>query len=306
MSFEFRNLRNLGNHISVEPLKDEEGYVGRECPEKTCEGYFKIKPGTGLTGKSLPCYCPYCGHLGPTDHFWTKEQVEYARSVALRKINDAVVADLKTLEFETKPKGLFGIGISVKVQPGAPEPIRHYREKKLETQVTCDACTLQYAVYGVFAFCPDCGAHNSLQILERNLELARRQAVLGSAQTDEQFRRYLIEDALENCVSAFDGFGRECCRIRAAKSTDPRQSEKLSFQNLPRAAMHLQALFAIDLEAATGPKDWNAANKYLDETGDTSSALGRRLLVTPIDVEQLAEAVARVGRTLLHLLPPAR
>jgi Zn finger protein HypA/HybF involved in hydrogenase expression len=41
---------------------DEEGYVGRECPKTECEGCFKIRTGTGLKGKDLPCSCPYCGH----------------------------------------------------------------------------------------------------------------------------------------------------------------------------------------------------------------------------------------------------
>ena len=33
----------------------------------------------------------------------------------------------------------------------APHPIRQYREKRLETEVVCDRCTLHYAIYGVFA-----------------------------------------------------------------------------------------------------------------------------------------------------------
>ena len=43
-------------------------------------------------------------------------------------------------------------------------------EKQLETEVVCVNCTLRYSVYGVFAFCPDCGQHNSLQILDKNLD----------------------------------------------------------------------------------------------------------------------------------------
>jgi hypothetical protein len=64
----------------VDIKKDDEGYLGRECPE--CEKYFKIKPGTGIPDFS-DCYCPYCQHLGPRDHFWTKQQIEYAQSVVL-------------------------------------------------------------------------------------------------------------------------------------------------------------------------------------------------------------------------------
>ena len=89
--------------------------------------------------------------------------------------------DLKSLEFEHKPSGPFGIGISLKLEPSAPHPIRYYREKKLETEVICDACTLRYAIYGVFGWCPDCGVHNSLQILIKNLELANKELALAEA-----------------------------------------------------------------------------------------------------------------------------
>jgi hypothetical protein len=103
---------------------DEQGLIGRECPKSVCEGYFKIKPGTGLTGSDLTCTCPYCGHTAPPDHFWTKDQIEYVKSIAVRKFTDALQADLKSMEFEHKPKGAFGIGLSFKVTGGRPQPKR--------------------------------------------------------------------------------------------------------------------------------------------------------------------------------------
>ena len=217
------NLSRLGNsiHISIPP--DAEGYTGRECPQQDCEGYFKVKFGTGLKGADLPCHCPYCGHVDPQDRFWTKEQLEYAKSVALGKVVDALRKDLKSLEFDIKPKGPFGIGMSMRVQPGRPIQIRHYREKALETKVTCESCTLEYAVYGVFAFCPDCGRHNSQQILVKNLDLAIKELELADQLTDDDLKRSLVEDALENCVSSFDAFGRvDFPRFRGHPELHPR------------------------------------------------------------------------------------
>src|ERR1700736_5285610 len=130
--FAMNNLRNLGNQFSVQINPDTDGYVGRECPIEECLGYFKITPGTGIKGPA-PCHCPYCGHVGEMNTFWTKQQIEYARSVVKRKVVEAVRQDLKSLEFEHKPTGPFGIGISLKLQPGDPIPVRWYREKNLET-----------------------------------------------------------------------------------------------------------------------------------------------------------------------------
>src|SRR5580693_2919262 len=106
------NVERLGNHFSIQISADEEGYIGRECPVETCLGYFKITPGTGIKGPA-PCYCPYCGHSGEHDTFFTQDQIEYAHSIVLRQVTDAFHKDLKELEFEHKPQGAFGIGISM-------------------------------------------------------------------------------------------------------------------------------------------------------------------------------------------------
>ena len=189
----------MGNRIPITIKADEDGFIGRECPVQECEGYFKVTFGTGLQGENLPCHCPYCGHIGKHDTFWTKEQVEYAQSVAIRKITDTVFKDLKSMEFESKPRGGFGIGFSLKVKPGRPVPIRYYREKQLETTVICENCSLKYAIYGVFAHCPDCGVHNSKQILYKNLELSAKEIDLAN-QADDEMKELLLNDALENVV----------------------------------------------------------------------------------------------------------
>src|ERR1700721_2094648 len=97
--FRSDGLRSLGNKVSVPIQKDTDGYLGRECPK--CEEYFKITPGTGIKGPA-PCHCPYCGHEGDPQTYWTKEQIEYAKSVAMGKIMEAVRNDLKALEFDHK------------------------------------------------------------------------------------------------------------------------------------------------------------------------------------------------------------
>src|SRR5262245_9167339 len=93
--------------MNISIPKDRSGYFARECPK--CEGTFKVMPGTGLTNIS-DCYCAYCGHKDSNDTFWTKEQLEYAKSVALNKIEGDVLRMLKRHEFDHKPRGAFGIG----------------------------------------------------------------------------------------------------------------------------------------------------------------------------------------------------
>lgn len=309
-----RNLRRLDRGIRISVPRDLDGFSGRECP--ACEKLFQIELGTGLKGVGLPCHCPYCGHVAGHDQFWTKDQVEYAKSIATRKITDAVHKDLKALEFDHKPSGPFDIGISLKVEPVRLPPIRHYVEPRLETEMVCDKCTLRYAVYGVFAFCPDCGRHNSLQILGRNLEIVGKMLGIASDQEDALVAERFCENALEDCVSAFDGFGRELCRVHASKARSPAQARKLSFQNLERTNSIFQDLFGLELAAVVEPEDWGAATMafqkrhlvahklgvvdetYITKTGDTVAAVGRKIVVDAGDVARLVSVIGKLAERM--------
>ncbi len=309
-----RNVRALGNQISVSIPPDVDGYTGRECPK--CEGYFKITGGTGLKGDNLPCHCPYCGHTGTPNEFWTKEQIEYARSVAIRRVMGAVQKDLKAMEFNIRTRGPFGIGISMKFEGGTLPPIRHYREKQLETEVVCDHCTLKYMIYGVFAFCSDCRSHNSLQILTKNLDIAEKQVDLA-AKVQPELSDHLIADALENAVSSFDGFGRETCRVNATKAADPTKAEKISFQNPSGARTNIQQLFGKDFAQNVDAADWDFINRcaqkrhllahsmgvvdehYLTKTGDNTAIEGRKVQITGDEVKRLANCLRRLGQELI-------
>jgi hypothetical protein len=309
-------LRRLGNKMSIRIPRDNDGYMGRECP--ACQSHFKVTPGTGITTGTPLCHCPYCGKSGSSNAFFTKAQISYARSVALNKVTDAVLRDLKTMEFDIKPKGGFGIGVSMKVE-GRPHPIRHYLEPKLETAVICDQCTLRYAIYGVFAYCPDCGQHNSLQILNKNLELADKQLVLAAG-VEGELSGQLVSDVLENVVAAFDGFGREICRLHPSKAKNPSQAECMSFQNLGGAQKSLHLLFGIDLASSLPASDWDflcrsfqkrhvlahsmgiVDEKYLSKTGDPHAKLGRKVSILPDEVSTMIDLVRTAGTHLTSSL----
>ena len=312
MSFNTRNLDRLGKQLSIPINADEDGYLGRECPVEECLGYFKITPGTGIK-EPAPCHCPYCGHSGDSNTFFTQEQIEYAKSIALRQFTDALHQDLKSMEFNHPPRGGFGIGISLKVTQGARHPIQHYREKELETEVICDACTLRYAIYGVFGWCPDCGIHNSVQILSKNFELARKELSLAET-VEKDLADHLIGDALENVVSAFDVFGREICL---------RKGSEIRFQNLPGARRNVQEKFGFDFADGLTAEQWQYVSRvfqkrhllahkmgviddeYVQRANDPGAVAGRKVQVSPNEVRSSIETIEILGRRLFGgILPP--
>lgn len=316
-----RNINRLSKGIQISIPTDEQGMSGRECPNSECLGYFKIEFGTCLEGENLPCYCPYCGHNAGHDQFWTQSQIEYARSVALNEINEALRKDFQTWDRQLRrqTRGSF-IKMSVDFQ-GRKHPIHYYTEDQLETEVVCELCTLHYAIYGVFGCCPDCGVHNSLQILTKNIELVAKQITLAeNIEDNEELAGYLVADSLENAVSAFDGFGRETCRVHAAKAADPTQAENLSFQSLIRADSRLYRNFGFKLSDALASSDWDFVircfqkrhllahrmgvvdQQYLDATGDPNAVVGRKIIVSPDEVRTLANHIQKLGQFMIgHL-----
>lgn len=298
-----RNLEALPKTLSIPLRADADGYIGRECPEEACKRYFKVTPGTGLKGINT-CRCPYCGHEGPSNTFFTQAQIEHALSVAKNKVVGALLKDMKSMEFSHRGGGF---GLSMRVH-GQPPPIRGYSEQDLETESVCDACTLRYAIYGVFGFCPDCGAHNNLGILDANLRVVGKMLSLA-ATVDADVAKSLVENALEDCVSAFDGWGRAVCEVFAAKAADPARARKVSFQNIMRAEEALKTQFAFDTEAVLGPdvvaglhsafqKRHLLAHRmgvidddYVRQTGDCSAQIGRRVAIAACEVERTASGV---------------
>ena len=207
---------------------------------------------------------------------------------------------------------------------GGPQRFHYsYREKELETEVVCDGCTLVYAIYGAFAFCPDCGSHNSLAILRKNLEIAEKLLALAGTQ-EQAIAEHLVGDSLENVVSAFDGFGREICRVATPRAANPADAQDVRFQNLSPANLKVQQLFGIDLMAAVPEPDWEFAGQcfqtrhllahkmgviddaYLRATNDSTAVLGRKFQIRAEEVKPLVAAVRQLGEHLAtHLLPPA-
>lgn len=310
-------FRRLEKGISVSMLTDEDGLVGRECPNPECLGYFKIRFGTGLTEPGLPCHCPYCGHVAGHDQFWTQDQLGYAQSVLVREVGKAFKQWAENLDHNLKRQtrnSFIKLSMSYK---GSYHPIRYYREKELETSIVCDNCTLEYAVYGVFAFCPDCGTHNSLQILRSNFALATKELDMSASSDDKELAQYLMADALENVVSAFDGFGRQIAEVYRDKTNNPDQAQHLSFQNIDRARDRVQNLFGLDFADRITQDEWESVRRcfqkrhvfahrmgvvdqaYIDATGDIEAVVGRKVRVEPNEIEAFMRLLERVGDRLV-------
>ncbi|MFA5818749.1 MAG: hypothetical protein WC854_05670 [Bacteroidales bacterium] len=196
--------------IDIPVLTDDNGFVGRECPE--CEQYFKVKFGTGLVTDE--CICPYCGHKNNQDHFYTKDQIKYIESYVkkyafeqilkpgLRKIDQS----FKNLEHQTR-NSMLQIKVKTNVD-NIKYTIDCYQESELETNITCNSCNLEFSIFGVFANCPDCGQLSAITVFKKSLEVVKRKLKLSTEIEDNELKISFLEDALNNSISTFDSLGK--------------------------------------------------------------------------------------------------
>lgn len=247
----------MKKQINVSFPKDKHGMFGRECP--SCKGYFKVKFGTGLPTNE--CICPYCGEKADHSQFYTQAQVEYAQSIAVREV---LGPELKKLEksFKELERSTRGDFIQFKVRTtGFNFPLRYYQEEELETHVICDHCGLEFAVYGVFANCPDCARLNALVIFNKSIEVAKKRSKLLESidQSDKSLREAVLEDALSGGISSFDAFGK-ALRLKYPYKL-PKRPKNL-FQNIVALSNCLANAWGKPLANLIGKKEYEFLTKW--------------------------------------------
>jgi hypothetical protein len=197
--------------LSVSIPKDADGRMARECPNLDCSpGYFKVTPGTGLTGQAL-AYCPYCQRPAPPSDFTTKEQIRYAKDMVMREARVGIQEALKDalgLGAGGKKRLVDGfITIDMEMKSSSPEHVWQPFEEILRRDLICPKCTLDHSVYGLATWCPDCGkdiflthVRGELHVIEAIIgDVERRQKELGHRVAARD-----LENALEDLVSIFE------------------------------------------------------------------------------------------------------
>jgi Zn finger protein HypA/HybF involved in hydrogenase expression len=247
--------------IPLEP--DEDGLIGRECPQGDCQPrYFKIAP-PALSESSEEeeqseteldtLFCPYCGNEDRLQQFITHDQLEWAKSLLLRDMAREIQQVTKNAFQSTKApsrKGMFSVRLIY--TPGHLPSVRHYAEKELKSTIECGECKGKYAVYGISIFCPFCGKGNLALHLARSIKVIS--ALLGmKAEIEEAAGKdsgyHLLGNCLEDCISLFEGFLKVIYSqaLRTKYSQDEREAKlgnlRNSFQNVSKA----ETIFKDDL-----------------------------------------------------------
>lgn len=221
------------NKFSIPLRPDDDGMIGRECPNANCQPkYFKVSPSHGGNLSSQPkdreLICPYCGETGSFQRFHTKEQLEWVKSLISRDVQLGIQDALQRSIKPVHSRGGF-LSISVKFTPGHVPNVRPYAEEKLKRTVQCDRCNGSYAVYGVSYHCPFCGHGNLLLHVKRSVEIIRSQLEAEEVVKEKggaEAVYHLYGNCLEDIVSLFEGFLKSAYSMSMSKQHNKDQAEE--------------------------------------------------------------------------------
>lgn len=254
-------IQDLGNdqyNLMISIPADESGRMARECPGQECSpGYFKVTPGTGITGGQDVAYCPYCRHEAEPNDFSTQEQIRYAKEMALREAHKGVnnmIRDTLGLGSLGKKKISSGfLSMEMTYKPGTLPYVHRPLEDEVRRDVICPHCTLDQTVFGLATWCADCGEDIFMTHIEAELavthlmleDVERRQDQLGKRVAAKD-----LENCLEDAVSIFEAATRAIVRramiIRGDSSELIEASFKKlgnAFQNIDKTQKELYSMF---------------------------------------------------------------
>lgn len=275
--------------MSISIPKDADGMIARECPSQTCSpAYFKVKPGTGITSGQTEAFCPYCSHKDEPGRFTTKHQVEYAKELVTREVQNGFDRMIKDT-FELGPSGERTIGggfLSLKIsyKPGSRPPVWRPFEEVLRRDITCPKCTLEHAVFGIATWCPDCGSDIFLTHVSKEYQVVR--LVLGDVDNRRErlgarVAARDLENALEDTVSIFEAVLRAMTRRHLKVALSIEETEEImkkrignKYQSITLAADLAQQEFGIPLFSVLGSDELDTLKLVFEKRHPITHNLG--------------------------------
>lgn len=315
--------------IPVEIHSDEKGYFDRECPNENCLYQFKISM-EDWKNKVFDdeVHCPMCGCIDNADRWWTQQQLEAMREIAVSwamgYIQDELGKAFKKLERSTRNNKY----CRITYKPGKKItfiniPIGQMDE--WETDITCNQCGTRYSVIGSAFFCPCCGYNSasdsfgeSLDSIEKMLDsLEGMKAMLTDSygrDKAETMTRSMLESSIGDIISAFQKFA--CCKYEELSQKTGRVND---FQIIEKGSNLFRQVAGYDYSTWLNGSDLNVMSimfqrrhllehnngmvdqRYIEKSGDCSYSEGQRIVVRKEDAYNLLRIIKKLHIGLQNL-----
>lgn len=330
-----RQLRKLGQEGSKVPISlplDNEGYFDRRCPSEACQSDFKVLfEDWKQKVSNAQVFCPVCREEAKATEWNTSEQKSYIRQVGLNHlkgiIGQALSQDAQNFNRRQRP-GFLTLSMSYK--PGAPTmviPVSATEE--LRQKFICEQCGCRYSSLGAAFFCPACGHNSAESTFTQAIETVRkslvalpaiRQAVetVADADAGKNTVQGILEGSMERLVGAFQRIAEVLFdRTPAAPATRRRRNV---FQNLIEGSVLWRTATGKGYEDLLSPAEMAdlirlfqqrhllahcegmVDQDYINKSGDTTYAIGQRIVIREGSVSRLADLVTKLAEELRKLV----
>jgi predicted RNA-binding Zn-ribbon protein involved in translation (DUF1610 family) len=328
----FENLRRALEEISnttsfaVEIAADGKGYIDKQCPRDDCEFLFKIFEADWKTKPDdAHIHCPMCGESASANQWFTKAQVEHAKSEAVAvfqgKLNQAMRQDAQS--FNSKRSNSF-VQMSMSVHGGHTRTysVPASASAEMQLEIECSECISHFSVIGSAYFCPSCGKSSVLRCFEDSIRKMRvkkanvgivRAAITEAGDPDgaEMTVRSMMESCLADGVTALQRFCEglfphdKVTKIPRNVFQRLDQGSHLWQQVIGKGydefltteeRSHLQLLF--QRRHLFAHQEGLVDDEYVERSGDTAYKPGQRIVVTERDVDAFADILLKLASGL--------
>jgi len=310
-------------------LPDEEGYLDKECPNAECLSKFKVNADDWENlFLNDAVHCPFCGYSDTYDRWYTTEQMEQAKTQAMEDIEaqlgQALQKDAKDFN-RTAPKGIFSMSMEYTGKTYAVNlPAKALKE--MQQKIICEKCGARYAVIGSAFYCPCCG-NNSARLtfnnaIEKvkskinNLDFIRGAIAERDRDEAERIHTSLLESSVSDLVIAI----QRLCECIYVQLPNAKTLKRNVFQRLDDGNILWKEI------CGDGYEDWLSGDEYsllkkcfqqrhilqhkggivdvdyVNNSGDTTYAIGQKLIIKEKDVLQYTDIVKKLGKPIINLL----
>ena len=302
---ELQKMEQERKDISISFSPDADGYLDRECPNQDCLFRFKAHSDDWKNlFKDEQVFCPMCRHEAKATSWWNSDQLKAGRTQVIQQVQK---------RFMNAWAGRSSIGYSF-------TPVGAMKE--MERKITCTECHSRFAVIGSAFFCPCCGYNSAEQTFDASLNKVEiklnyvttvRKAVETSSKDDAEIMcRSLIEDALKDCVVAFQRF----CEATYQKRKPDEKLAMNVFQRLDTGSKLWKGIYNEEYADWLTTLEFQRMNllfqrrhllahtegvvdeRYLQYANDTAYKLGQRIVVKESDVIELLKYIRKISEKI--------
>jgi len=318
-----------GVRVPVKVPLDEDGFFDRKCQSPECGAEFKLHFDDWCDKvREEVVHCPICRHQAPAKEWSTPKQKRYFKQVALRHAHKVINEALRRGAERSRPwpsKDSF-IQFHLSHRPGTPPIVIPISAAAvMQHKSICESCGCRYASIGAAFFCPACGHNSAATTFDGAVQTIRNTiatipcirgtiTTASGADAAQDTVRHIIEDSLNRLVASFQRFAQ--AMFESLLNASQFNLRKNVFQSLSEGSDLWRKACAKgydDMLSAAEMADMNRLfqqrhlishrdgivdQEYISRSGDTTYAVGQRLVVQEASVLRLADVCSKLARGL--------